>query len=128
MQGYLRDGGVTINYLIGILFTIFCHAQQILRDFILYGEKNFTMKTAELIKQLQDADPEGILEVVSGAEDTFYVECAPSYYDGNLFYVVRDPNIKGYNVKEAVISRAGYKVNIRTIGIREFSWRILIFL
>lgn len=77
------------------------------------------MKTAELIKQLQDADPEGILEVVSGAEDTFYVECAPSYYDGNLFYVVRDPNIKGYNVKEAVISRAGYKVNIRTIGIRD---------
>lgn len=56
------------------------------------------MKTRELIRQLNLADPSGELEcVVDGTADLFFIERAHSYYDGTPWIAVRDAGT-GYNV------------------------------
>ena len=40
------------------------------------------MKTADLIRRLQEADPTGELECVAGGEDVYFVQRLPMYYDG----------------------------------------------
>jgi hypothetical protein len=57
------------------------------------------MKTSELIRRLQEADPTGELEcVVDATADVLFVEPAPYYYDGTPWIAVRDQHVYGYNV------------------------------
>ena len=53
------------------------------------------MKTKELIKQLQELDPEGICEVF-GDGDIYCLEKLPWYYDGKPGILIRDESKKPY--------------------------------
>lgn len=75
------------------------------------------MKTKELIRLLQEADPSGEIEVCVENEDIFFVEKAPAYWDGRLEILIRDESIKGYNVIGAKITSKGKKLRIRTLSI-----------
>jgi phage pi2 protein 07 len=75
------------------------------------------MKTKELIRQLQEADPSGEIEVCVENEDIHFIEIAPAYWDGRLQVLVRDSNKKGYDVVGAKITSHGKKLKIRTLSI-----------
>ena len=45
------------------------------------------MKTKELIKHLQDADPTGELDVTVGKNPIIYVDVEPYYYDGRYLRI-----------------------------------------
>lgn len=77
------------------------------------------MKTKDLIARLQREDPSGELECCVGNEDIYLVERLPSYYDGDLEVLVRDPANKFYNVVGAKIMRGGFKVNLRPLSLDE---------
>ena len=49
------------------------------------------MKTRDLIRRLQEADPTGELECVVGGYDVYFVERLPMYYDGLPALLVHDP-------------------------------------
>src|SRR3990172_7574886 len=51
-----------------------------------------SMKTADLIRRLQEADPTGELECVVGGEDVYFVQRLPMYYDGLPTLLVHDPS------------------------------------
>ena len=71
------------------------------------------MKTAELIRRLQEADPSGDLDVVVGCEDILFIESLPSYYDGPKHLLVRDPaKAPYYDVVGGLISYEGEKIKI----------------
>jgi hypothetical protein len=75
------------------------------------------MKTKELIKRLQEADPSGEIEVCVENEDIHFIERAPAYWDGRLQVLVRDSNKEGYDVVGAKITSRGEKLKIRTLSI-----------
>lgn len=78
------------------------------------------MKTKEVIKLLQDADPSGELECFGcGNSDITYVDCLPAYYDGSGQLIIRDE--KG-RVIGAKFLRSGNKVCIRTMDIEDALW------
>lgn len=52
------------------------------------------MKTKELIKFLQEEDPEGNCDVAVGNCPITYIERLPYYYDGRLQFVEQDVNGK----------------------------------
>lgn len=53
------------------------------------------MKTKELIRQLQEADPTGELEVTVGKEAIWFVQTLPGYYDGCHQVLKHDPDKVG---------------------------------
>lgn len=69
------------------------------------------MKTKDLIKALQAADPEGETECVVGNHSVVYVYTDPAYWDGCMQIVTLGDRPKG-----KVTSR-GEKVVIRTMGL-----------
>lgn len=77
------------------------------------------MKTKELIRQLQEADPTGEEEVCVGNIDIHFVESLPAYYDGSLQVLIRDETCKCYNIIGGKYKRSGKKVNIHTLSITD---------
>ena len=77
------------------------------------------MKTKELIKQLQEADPTGETECCVDNKDIFFVDCEPSYWDGCLQILKRDHTSKHYNVIGARYTTKGHKISIVTLSIED---------
>lgn len=79
------------------------------------------MKTKELIKKLQAADPSGELECCVGNTDIYFIETLPAYYDGALQVLVHDEVLrdKAWSVVGAKIKRSGEKVQINTLSIED---------
>jgi hypothetical protein len=77
------------------------------------------MKTKELIRLLQEEDPEGECEACVGNVDIHFVERGPAYYDGSLQVLTRDPDNKFYNITGGKYVRTGGKVNIHTLSITD---------
>lgn len=76
------------------------------------------MKTKELIKRLQEADPSGEVEVCVGNEDILFVAKAPAYYDGCFQVLQRDPSLEPYyNVRGVEIRSSGEKLVIYPHGL-----------
>ncbi len=49
------------------------------------------MKTKEVIRRLQEADPSGELECVVGGTDIYFMQREAMYYDGTPVLLVHDP-------------------------------------
>lgn len=78
------------------------------------------MKTKELIRLLQEADPSGEEEVCVGNVDIHFVEKLPAYYDGALQVLERDESKSPYyNIVGGKYVRSGHKVKIHTLSISD---------
>lgn len=74
------------------------------------------MKTKDLIKQLQELDPEGEVECCIGNNTIIAVDKLPAYYDGHLEIA----NIeKDYNVISHTITNKGEKIHFMTFGVTD---------
>jgi hypothetical protein len=82
------------------------------------------MKTAELIRRLQEADPSGEAECVVGTDDIYFVELLPCYYDGSPLLLVHDEKLRdnSYSVVGARYMRSGNKVRITTMDLEAVLW------
>ena len=80
------------------------------------------MKTKELIRQLQEADPSGEIEVCVGNIDIHFVERLPAYYDGRLEVLKRDEDCEYYNIIGGEFVAEGDKVMINTLMIEDAIW------
>lgn len=67
------------------------------------------MKTKELIKLLQEEDPEGTCDVAVGNLPITFIERLPYYYDGRLQFIEMNSNNKPI--------RAGWKTDCSKIQI-----------
>lgn len=78
------------------------------------------MKTKELIRKLQEADPSGEIECCVGNVDIHFVSREPAYWDGPLQVLTRDEtNTKDYNIVGGQYIRSGYKIQIHTLEISD---------
>jgi len=77
------------------------------------------MKTKELIRLLQEADPSGEEDVCIDNEDIHFVELNEAYWDGCLQVLTRDESTEYYNVIGAKYTSKGFKINLRTLSIEE---------
>jgi hypothetical protein len=78
------------------------------------------MKTRELIRQLQQADPSGELECCVDNHDIHFVRSQEAYWDGRLQVLARDPaKAPYYNVVGAKITAKGSKVVIVCLSIED---------
>ncbi len=78
------------------------------------------MKTRELIRQLQAADPGGELECCVDNHDILFVERQFAFYDGALEILVRDPGLQGqYDVVGGIIQRAGEKIRLHILSLED---------
>lgn len=78
------------------------------------------MKTGELIKLLQEADPSGELPVCVGNHDVYFVQKLPAYYDGPLQQLIHDDSLRPYwSIVGAKITTRGLKVDIATMSIED---------
>jgi hypothetical protein len=75
------------------------------------------MKTKELIRQLQEADPSGELECCVGNADIHFVDVEPAYWDGCLQVLKRDESNPYYNIIGGKYTCRGDKVNVRPLSI-----------
>jgi hypothetical protein len=76
------------------------------------------MKTKDLIRELQELDPTGELEVTSGNCDIHFVSRQPSYYDGCAKILIRDESKKPYyDIIGVRICSEGEKIRLHTINI-----------
>lgn len=73
------------------------------------------MKSKELIKQLQELDPTGEIEVAVGNQDIWLVDCYPAYYDGNL-QVLKRINSEYYDITGVEFKIQGSKIDLRPMG------------
>ena len=80
------------------------------------------MTSKELIKILQELDPEGNVEVSVGSIPIFFIERLPAYYDGSLQVLIRDKSKHYYNVVGAAYKRKGDKISIQTHSIYDSIW------
>lgn len=74
------------------------------------------MTTGELIKLLQEADPDGTAHVRMDGGIPWFVEHLPGYYDGSYSYIEKDDD----GNERYVITRTGSKVDIRSRDINQF--------
>ena len=72
------------------------------------------MKTSQLVKLLQEADPTGDLEVYGAGGAIYDVERLPGYYDGSYSYIETEQD--GETLKNYVISKANQKVYIDSMS------------
>jgi hypothetical protein len=72
------------------------------------------MKTKDLIKQLQEQDPSGDLEVVVGNLPIVFAYKQPGYYDGLLQILIKDE--QGYHSGYKFTPR-GMKIQIHTTDL-----------
>ena len=77
------------------------------------------MKTKDVIKMLQEADPSGEIECVVGNVDIYSAHMEPAYWDGSMQLLVRDPDCEFYNVIGAIYTSKGSKVSITTMSISD---------
>jgi len=78
------------------------------------------MKTSELIRLLNELDPNGNNDVVIDNIDILNIELKDSYWDGCKQILIRDPNnTKCYNIIGAEFRSDGTKLNIRTLSIKD---------
>lgn len=77
------------------------------------------MKTKELIRQLNEADPTGENECVVNNVDIFFVSHEPAYYDGRAEMLIRDETNKYYNVVGAKVRCNGTKIQIHLHSIED---------
>lgn len=77
------------------------------------------MKTADLVRLLQEADPSGELEVTVGKTDIWFLQVLPCYYDGYVEILKRDQTTEYYNVLGAEKRGHGYHVMIETHSIAD---------
>ena len=79
------------------------------------------MKTSELIRQLQEADPNDEAECCVDNEDIHFLEVIPAYYDGRLQVFTRDLALTGksFDIVGAKITSAGTKIKIRHCSIAD---------
>lgn len=77
------------------------------------------MKTKELIRQLQEVDPEGDAECMVDGVDIHFVEGLPGYYDGCYQILIRDPKLPYYNVMAVKITKKGMKVRLHIHSARD---------
>jgi|SRR5579862_2738204 len=75
------------------------------------------MKTKEVIKQLQDADPTGEEECCVDNVDIHFVTMEPAYLDGCLQVLRRDESNPFYNIIGADFVANGVKIVISTLSI-----------
>ena len=68
------------------------------------------MKTKDLIKLLQEADPNGEFECCIGNADILAIDVRPAWYDGPLQILKRDSNKNGYNIIGVKITNQGTKI------------------
>ena len=81
------------------------------------------MTTTDLIKLLQEIDPEGDTEVCIGNTPIWYVERLPAYYDGRLMKYT--PELVPYeftNIEKIELVSDGYKVNLITYEWDSAMW------
>lgn len=78
------------------------------------------MKTKELIKLLQEIDPEGETECCIGNRDIHFLDKMPAYWDGILEILQRDHSRDPYyNICGAKYTSQGSKINIRSLSITD---------
>jgi hypothetical protein len=78
------------------------------------------MRTKDLIKKLQEADPSGELECNVMGHDVFYIDRSPYYYDGYSEVLIRDPAKEPYyNVIGAKFNAPEDKITIVTHSIED---------
>jgi hypothetical protein len=79
------------------------------------------MKTKELIKRLQEADPSGELECCVGNIDIYFVTQEPAYYDGALQVLLHDETKRDlmWSIVGAKLTRHGSKVQIHALSIED---------
>ena len=81
------------------------------------------MKSKELIRQLQEADPTGEVEVGVGNHDIFSVEPMPAYYDGKFQKLLRDESKKPYfDIVGAKWCSRGCKIKLVPMGVADVLW------
>jgi hypothetical protein len=80
------------------------------------------MKTKDVIKLLQQADPTGEVEVCVGNVDIHCIYQEEAYYDGALQVLIRDDNKQGYNITGGKYVRKGNKVQIIPLSITDIVW------
>lgn len=79
------------------------------------------MKTAELIRRLQEADPSGELEVCIDNEDILGVDTCAAYFDGSL-QVLERAGRDDYDIIGARYVSSGWKVDLQSHAICEAIW------
>jgi len=79
------------------------------------------MKTKELIRRLNEADPSGEIECCVGNADIYYVSKEPAYWDGCLQVLKRDPKKEGkqYSIIGAEIHSEGEKICLNTMNFSD---------
>lgn len=78
------------------------------------------MKTKDLIRRLQEADPSGELECCVGNNDILFVSTEASFYDGCLQVFERDKSQEPfYNVVGLKYVSEGTKVSIHTLSVED---------
>ncbi len=81
------------------------------------------MKTGELIRLLQEADPSGEVECCIDNHDIYSVELWPAFYDGALEILIRDPSLRpNYDVIGGIIRRTGQKIRLRSLPLEDAVW------
>ena len=81
------------------------------------------MKSKELIKQLQELDPLGEIEVCVGNEDIYFAERLPAYYDGRLQVLILDEKKKPYyHIDGLKITGKGDKIKLHTVSLEDILW------
>jgi hypothetical protein len=78
------------------------------------------MKSRELIRRIQEADPSGECECCVNNEDIHFVELLEAYYDGCLQVLVRDPAKEPYySIVGAKVLSDGHKVKLHLLSIED---------
>jgi hypothetical protein len=79
------------------------------------------MKTKELIKQLQELDPTGEVEVcINNTSDIFTIDLLPAYYDGKLTVLKRDLTKECYNITGIEIKAEGQKISLLDYPLEDY--------
>jgi len=73
------------------------------------------VKTRDLVRLLNAADPTGEAECVVGGDDIYSVEKQPMYYDGRPWLLLREPSRAPYYDVIGLRLVNGDKVRIRTL-------------
>lgn len=78
------------------------------------------MKTRELIKVLQEVDPEGESEVIVNGDPIYFAENLPGYYDGWYSVLIQDHSKDPYyNITGIRQTRAGDKVRLHLMSMED---------
>lgn len=81
------------------------------------------MKTKDLIKELQDNDPSGEMEVTVGNSPIHFLAVEPAYWDGCYRTLIEDPEKKPYYAVTGIRFVAhGEKLVINTL---DYDWVLL---